>query len=90
MLAVQLQPFCVVTVTVKDPPLGYPSIVDPIDSAYVHWGSGGGSCGLPAACTTVTVWFATVNVPVLDELVLFGSTVKLTAPVPLLELTDVI
>lgn len=62
-------------------------MVDPIDTMYVHWAGGGGE---PAACVTVIVWVATVNVPVLDELVVFASTVKLTTPVPLVALTDVI
>src|SRR5580704_17922849 len=36
LTAVHVQPIVVVTVTANDPPLGYPSIVDPTDKVYLH------------------------------------------------------
>jgi hypothetical protein len=43
--------------------------------AYVHGGT--------PACMTVNVWPATVSVPLRDEVDVFASTLKLTAPLPL-------
>ena len=38
LAAVHAQPCCVVTVTLKVPPVGYPAMVDPIDRPNVHAG----------------------------------------------------
>src|SRR5438270_925743 len=61
LTAVQVQPFGAVTVAENEPPFGYPSITDPIDSVYVHDGGVGiGSCTTEICDCPLTLWYAAV------------------------------
>ena len=70
--AVHAQPGCAVTVTLALPP---PAATDTVagDTVYTHGA---------AAWFTVTVWPATVNVALRDEVTLLGPTVTVTEPSP--------
>jgi len=71
LVAVHAQPAVAVTVTVADPPLAA-GLADVGDALKLHGN----------VCVIVTVWPATVSVPVREVVPVFAATLYVTVPLP--------